>query len=77
METEYDQNQGCDREGSLMTATLDLLKKDSRSLLQIYDETGVPFYWLRRFVTGGYKNPSVNRVQYLFEKLSGKKLNVN
>lgn len=67
-------NPTCDRLGSLMTETLRLINKEPRGLLAVTQRTGVPFYWLRKFAAGKIPNPSVNRVQYLFEKLSGKKV---
>lgn len=61
-----------DQPSSLMLKTIDLLK--GRDLLEVYSETKISFYWLRKFVAGSYKNPSVNRVQYLYEHLSGSRL---
>jgi hypothetical protein len=66
--------QGIDDQGTLMKRTLQLLKKDKRTLLDIFAETGIPFYWLRKFAAGEFKAPSVNRVQALYEKLSERKL---
>lgn len=59
-----------------MRATLQLLKADSRSLPEIFRDTGIPFYWLRTFQAGSMKNPSVNRVQHLYECLTGTSLKV-
>ena len=61
-----------DQPQSLMKRTQAMLKK--KDLLGIYHDTGLPFYWLRKFAGGEIKNPSVNRVQFLHEHLSGKKL---
>jgi len=61
---------------SLMKKTLRLMKKDSRSLIDIHKETNLPFYWLRKFAAGEFDNPSVNRVQYLYEFLTESKLSV-
>ncbi len=65
-----------DAQGSLMKATLDLVRKDPRTALEIYRDTGVPFNWLAKFIHGDINKPSVNRVQYLYEKLSGKKISL-
>ena len=62
--------QNCDEPGSLLEKTRDLLKQDPRGLLDIYNETGIPFYWLKKFASGGFGNPSVNRVQFLYEFLT-------
>ena len=61
-----------DQGGSLMVTTRALLK--DKDLLAIYDATGLSFYWLRKFMRGDIPNPSVNRVQYLYEHLSGNPL---
>lgn len=63
-----------DEPGSLMEKTLALIKKDERSVLELYRDTGLPFYWLKKLAAGKFANPSVNRVQYLYEYLSGKKI---
>ena len=59
-----------DAPGKLMQRTLELLKASDKSLLEIYNETGLPFYWLRKFAGGTFQNPSVNRVQFLYEHLT-------
>lgn len=61
-------------QGSLATRALALLKKDKRPLLDIHKATGLPFHWLRKFKAGEIQDPSVNKVQKLYEKLSGSKL---
>ena len=62
--------------GTLMVKCHELLKRDDRDLLTIHKETGIPFYWLREFVAYRIKNPSVNRIQFLVEKLTNKQLEV-
>lgn len=57
-----------DQPGTLMLRTISLLKE--KDLLEVYSDTKVSFYWLRKFVAHEFKNPSVNRVQFLFEYLS-------
>lgn len=64
-----------DTPGTLMQRALELLKKRG-DLMGVYDETKISFYWLRKFAAGDFKNPSVNRVQFLYEHLSGKKLDI-
>jgi hypothetical protein len=61
-----------DQPNSLMVETTKLLK--NANLVKVSYETGIPFYWLRKFKEGVYTNPSVNRVQCLFEHLSNTKL---
>lgn len=61
-----------DQPGTLMTETQKLLK--DQDLLEVYANTGISFYWLRKFASGEFKNPSVNRVQCLYEFLKGQPL---
>ena len=60
--------------GSLLEETLRLLKQSEKSTIDIHKETGQPFHWLRKLRAGEIPNPSVNRIQALFEHLSGRKL---
>ncbi len=64
----------CDAPGSLVLATRRLIRADKRSHHQLALDLGVPFYWLKSFIHGVADSPSVNRVQYIYEKLSGSKL---
>jgi len=66
----------CDNPGSLVKETLRLINNEPRGLLAVSQKTGVPFYWLRKFSAGKIPNPGVNRVQFLFEKLSGEKISL-
>lgn len=68
-------NLPCDEPGSLLIKTRELLKKDKRSALDIHKESGVPFWWLNDFLRGR-DGSDVNRIQFLYEFLSGKKLKV-
>ncbi len=65
-----------DEPGSLMIRTLELIKNDQRDLLSLHKDTGLPLYWLRDFKQGKTINPSVNRVQRLYEILTSKQLTV-
>lgn len=63
-----------EKEGTLLIKTRELVKNDTRSLPDLATESGIPFYWLQKLNT--FKSPSVNRIQYLYEFLSNKKLSV-
>lgn len=63
-----------DQPNTLMERTIALILNDGRTLPELYRDTGVPFYWIKNFVKRKFANPSVNRVQYLYEQLSGTKL---
>lgn len=57
-----------------MEKARELLSEKEADWMEVYRDTGIPFYWLRKFKRGVFKNPSVNRVQFLYEHLSGRKL---
>lgn len=65
-----------DQPNRLLIKTQELLKEDDRDIPTIFAESRIPLYWLQRFAAGQYQNPSVNRVQYLYEFLSGKELDL-
>lgn len=62
--------------GSLHKRTLELLKENNIPLLDIYVQTKLPYYWLKSFARGQIQDPSVNRVQQLYEYLAGQNLEV-
>lgn len=61
---------------SLHRRTLELLKESGIPLPVIYKETDLPYYWLKKFRSQEIKEPSVNRVQRLYEYLTGRELAV-
>lgn len=63
-----------EKPGTLLSRTRALLHKDTRSLVEIHSAAGVPFYWLKKFSSGEIREPSVNRVQKLYEHLTQTKL---
>lgn len=63
-----------EQDQNLMERTLQLLEKTDKTLPEIYAETGLSFYWLRKFKSREFKDPSVNRVQQLYEYLTGQQL---
>lgn len=58
----------------LHDCTVSLLNSSGKPYTTIFLETGIVPHWLSMFATGRIANPSVNRVQFLYEYLSGKKL---
>jgi len=62
--------------GTLMKETHELFLIDGRSSEDLYFETGLPIAWLKKFRSESIDNPSVNRVQYLYEFLTATKLEV-
>jgi len=60
--------------GTLMMTTLKLLHESKESQEAIARGAGVSFYWLRKFAGGAPKDPSVNRVQKVYEYLTKSKL---
>lgn len=61
---------------SLMVETLRLLRERKSTLPEVAVSAGIPFYWLRKFLGGEIQDPSVNRVQKLYEYLKGHQLEV-
>lgn len=61
---------------TLHRKTLDLLRKDDRSTLEIAEAAKVPYHWLAVLRRGGIKNPSVDRIVRLYEHLNGTPLEV-
>jgi len=63
--------------GSLHERTLELLREDGRPVDQIaLIAQPLPRSWISKFRSGGLSDPSVNRVQYLYEILTEDKLDV-
>ena len=65
-----------DQPGTLMKKVLELFIKDGRTPLQLQIDHGVPFYWVKALQAGTIKNPSVNRIEYLYNLLSKKPLSL-
>lgn len=65
-----------DKKGTLLAKTLVLLKASSEDPMKIHKATDLPFYWLKDMKAGKTKNPSVNRIQHLYEYLSNQSLKV-
>ena len=63
-----------DYQGSLLIKTKELLDSSGISAQDLYAETGLPFHWIRSMQQGKSPDPSVNRIQYLYEYLTENKL---
>jgi hypothetical protein len=61
---------------SLLEKTIQLLRESEESYFQIYDKTNLHPNWLSSIATRRNRDPSVNRVQALYEYLSNNKLSV-
>jgi hypothetical protein len=61
------------KELSLLTTTRELLLAQP-ARASVARACGLHLNWLEKFAAGKFKDPSVNRVQALYEHLSGKKL---
>lgn len=64
----------CDRPGTLVTEVRKMLKADVRPQLQMATELRVPYHWLKSFMAGAIVDPSVNRIQHIYEQLTGRRL---
>lgn len=67
-------NKPCDAPSTLNKKTLQLVLDEPKGLLAVAVKTQVPIWWLRKFAAGKIQSPSVNRVQFVYEKLSGSKI---
>ena len=56
---------------SLLALTVTLLKSRSQTLEEISRATGLSVFWLAKLQSGAFDDPSVNRIQRLYEHLSG------
>lgn len=63
-------------QGTLIQRTRWLLRADPRGVLEVHKASGLPFYWLRKIYAGEINDPGVNRIQKLYEFLSGETLTV-
>lgn len=65
--------------GSLHLRTLRLVQglPRTKTLAQVAADTGLPPAWLSAFCREEMDAPNVNRVQVLFEYLSGRRLDVD
>lgn len=61
----------CDKIQSLHDTTRRKLLADPRTFEQLSVDSNIPFYWLQKFAAGSFAAPNVNRVQYLYEFLTG------
>ncbi len=61
-------------QGTLMQRTVALVQ--GRDLIRLSVDINMNYYWLKKFAKGQVDNPSVNRVQRLYEYLSGAKLDL-
>ncbi len=64
-------------EGSLLARTRELLLSCEQSYLTIYMSTGLKPNWLSKLARGRLPDPSVNKVQKLYEHLTAKPLEVD
>lgn len=59
-----------------MQRTLDLLETNTITHLEIYKATDISPNWLWQFATGCISDPSVNRIEVLYNFLNGTPLEV-
>jgi len=61
-------------EGTLLKRVRELIAASEQTHMQICVSTGLQVNWLSGIATGRIRDPSVNRVQKLYEYLTGTKL---
>ncbi len=67
-------NEDFDQPSELMKKTLVLITKSKLTFEQISQKTGISKSWIAKFSCGIFTNPSVNRVEFLYNFLSKKPL---
>ena len=63
----------CDMPGTLFNVVRELVKAEP-SLRELAEDVDIPYFWLIKFAKGEMNNPSVNRIQSLYEHLTGHNL---
>ena len=58
--------------GSLHQTTLELLKSSEETTFNVAVATGLTYGWIVAFSANKMRNPSVSKVQTLYEYLTGK-----
>ncbi len=64
----------CDQPRSLVIKTRQLIFEDERTIDEIANLANVPGHWLYDFMNKESRSPSVNRIQAVYEALTGKPL---
>lgn len=70
--TAHTAQRGC----SLLEKTKELLEKYDGSYMEVYAKTGLQPSWISAMATGRVREPSVNKVQRLYEFLTGRALSL-
>lgn len=65
-----------EKEGTLLSKVRALLKDCEETNLELFQATGLPPGWIDTVKRGVVKDPSVNRIQKLYEHLTKKNLKV-
>ena len=63
-----------DEPGKFHSTVRRLVNDDERPLVILAGEIKVPAIWLQKFADGRISNPSVNRIEYVYEQLTGSAL---
>lgn len=71
--TDMADNEECNM-GTLLQRTRELIKQSDQSYSQMFAGSGLEPNWISGVATGRIKDPSVNRIQKLYEYLAGSKL---
>lgn len=61
---------------SLYEETRKLVLHCPMPLLRLSKQLAIPYQWLIKFRNGGIPDPSVNRIQLIYETLTGSELEV-
>ncbi len=59
---------------TLQTKVVELIRADPRTPAQLYRDSGIPIHWINGLLYNDTKSPGASRLEYLYEYLSGKVL---
>ncbi len=63
-----------DEPGAFLKTIRKLLDEDPRDYVFLASDIRVPAVWLMKIMNGEIKNPGLNRMEYVYGQLTGKKL---
>ena len=59
---------------TLLEKTMKLIERSGKNPTQLANETGLGVRWMYRLIKGDYQDPSVNKIETIYNHLNKKKL---
>ncbi len=63
-----------DKPGAFLATVRKLINENERPYVLLAGDLKVPAIWLKKVADGDIENPGLNRIEYVYEQLTGKKL---